>query len=278
VFSTSGISAVVSTPDGTIADPPFTSPVMIGKTLIVGNTPNLYGPGYLYAYDLANPSAPKLLWQRELPGIVQSMADDDTALYIGYQYGQGTDYKSFVEKVDPTTGVAVWKSSTLQTRPLFNHVPTAMAIHENMLIVNVFDHYQAFNQATGERLWVSKESMTTYCPGGGFNESALLVEAGRIYVNSEGGKCVYALNATDGNVVWARVLDKGYTFGGKPVLVRGVLYAANGYLWAFDANTGKTLSLSKYIDDYAYEIPLYYAPRDEIILWSDGVKAFRPLR
>lgn len=278
VFSLDGISSIVPPPDGTIANPPFTSPVIIGKTLIVGNAPIASGSGYLYAYDLSNPNSLKLLWKRELSGIVQSMSSDGSVLYVGYQYFEGEDYKAFVEAVNSSTGITIWKASTLTNNAGW-HTPTAIQPYQNKLIVVAFDRLQAFNQDTGERLWVLQESMATHCPGGGQNDWPILVENGQIFVNSKGGKCVYSLNVADGSIAWVQNVEKGASFGGRPVLVRGVLYAANGYLWGFDAKTGNPLSVTKELDPYAYNINLYYYPtRDEIVFWSDGVKAYKPIQ
>lgn len=101
------------------------------------------------------------------------------------------------------------------------------------------EHVYAVAAATGRKLWDVKLESANLRPR---NEAAIpLLAGGTLYVGSSLVPYMHAIDARTGRVEW-RIRTHGPVLGGA-VAVAGVVYFGDldGYLWAIDAKTGRTI-------------------------------------
>lgn len=140
----------------------------------------------------------------------------------------------------------------------------------------------------GNKLWTKP----SYCEGReNIGMSHMDIQNNVLYTAPSGGSCLTAYNMSTGDRRWEFTPPNNqFTFGSRFTIVRGVLYAANGFLWAIEADTGKLLAQSR---DFLGAPPdakwpntaylsggtvNYDAKRDQLLLWAYKLWAFKPVR
>lgn len=135
----------------------------------------------------------------------------------------------------------------------------------------------AFDVA-GNELW---RNPAFFCPSGGGTTfyRSVSVEDNLVMLSPSGDNCISGWDARTGERKW--VLDaKVNTFDNRPLLLNGVVYASNTFLWAWDAETGEVLGRSGRLLK-AQGLPgtvKYHAKRNQLLIWADQIWAFKPLR
>ena len=269
--------------DGTflkeIAFPDTLVSSMIGAhPILMGN--QLFMPNYthFYTYDISDAVNPVLGWQLDFDHKVQSVATDSQGgLYVGvYDRLNVTDA---IYRLDPANGNILWQASTYTDKALEHGTPNSMEVNGDKLIVSAGGTVQAFDTATGERLWVSERLL---CPGDGTSVTyAITFAEGNAYLAPAGGACVFAVDLTDGSIVWTHsasiAADANFSYGGKVSYRNGVIYASNARLWALDAGTGKVLSLAKHLDSNG-QSTYVKEYNGQILVWGKELIAYKPIR
>lgn len=145
-----------------------------------------------------------------------------------------------------------------------------------VLLLDAWAELMAYD-IQGNLLW---KNPPFYCPNGNTNlYTFVYVQEGIVMPIPLGDSCLSAWELGTGKKKW--VFDaKNYTFANRPLILNGVVYSANTYLWALDKETGKVLGRSQ-------ELPraqgpsgtvLYDAKRNQLLIWGDQIWAFKPLR
>lgn len=140
----------------------------------------------------------------------------------------------------------------------------------------------------GKKLWTKP----SFCEGReNIGMSHMDIQRDILYAAPSGGSCLSAYDMSTGDRRWEFTPPNNqFTFGSRFTIVRGVLYAANGFLWALEADTGKPLAQSR---DFLGAPPEakwpntaylsggtvnYDAKRDQLLLWAYKLWAFKPVR
>jgi outer membrane protein assembly factor BamB len=178
---------------------------------------------YLFALNLTDG---KLIWKKELRGLVSSPTPVDKALIIGTEKGEllslnkinGKEFWKYraadfiysaaafsgealyfgagdgrVYSLDIDSGNEIWSYETEGA------VYTSPAIDENILFLGSADGYfYALDRSTGKLLWKFKTR-------GSIHSSASL-DKGKVYFGSNDGY-LYALSSRSGELVWSFVTD-----------------------------------------------------------------------
>jgi outer membrane protein assembly factor BamB len=158
-----------------------------------------------------------------------SQVNDSPAVGNGVVYVVG----GYVYALDANTGALVWRSQYFS----YGGSPTVV---NGIVYANSGYAVDALDAKTGTRLW---EYQLSRAPN-----SSPTVANGVVYSNSADGD-VYALNATNGALIWHRQLGTTLVppyqlqgLGSGQSVANGVLYLAlRNRLYALDANTGATI-------------------------------------
>lgn len=249
-------------------------------TLVVDEKQNivyLATLGKVYALDITDIQQPKPLWHKEYPkDIIWEMSvSHDGALLVALRDGDINLIKL------SATGEQLWAvDSHEEPRHLYktiDHIET----DGNYIYTTIFDKLQSFDLVTGEKRWLSP-NLTEACGGNtsGQIDDFLMVDA-IIYATPTSGSCVFAIHKNTGELKWtlsSRVDRNAYfTFGGEPALHNGVLYVANGYLWAIDAETGEKITRHDSLD-YRSQGAYIKIVDEQVLVWGTELRSYALLR
>jgi outer membrane protein assembly factor BamB len=84
-----------------------------------------------------------------------------------------------------------------------------------------------------------------------------------------------------GQKKWDFQAPVGGTFANKPLFLNGVIYAANPYVYALDAESGQLLAQSATKDDFLYDkigTVHYDSKRNQLLVWGAKIYSYKPLR
>ena len=155
----------------------------------------------------------KVLWTAD--GAVSGQpATDGSYIYYGT-----TDHQLF--SVDRDNGVLRWRSQTDATTPNTLNGANIVLAGGNVIFGDYYLY--AFDQVTGNRRWVfNPESQGI--PGHGVGAYEQSTDGSTVYAGSGSGH-VYAVNATDGSLVWLNALAvDGQSSVYDPVIDGALLY------------------------------------------------------
>jgi outer membrane protein assembly factor BamB len=266
IYRNDGTMFTFNYPDVSEGNTEGLSPILDDTTLYVGSGV------YIYSFDISNPEKPVLNWRLQAPKWLTDIVLDEGWLYVGVQISENAPS---VFKLNPKDGSTVWSATTYADTVQYPHFVEAMAIRGDKLFVSASSTMQAFDKNTGKRIWISEPLP---CGWLGFGDSWVLeLDDKSIYATV--GSCVYSIAQADGKVNWimsAVDTDANFTFSDKPTLYNGVVYAANGYLWAIDAETGKVLGMSRADNDSQGSYIHVY--KNQIIVWGKNLYAYKPIR
>lgn len=122
------------------------------------------------------------------------------------------------------------------------------------------------------------------CPNGG---TTLMVdvsaEDGQVYPTPNGDACQNAYDLQTGALKWTFYPPKenAFSFGGRPLIVRGVAYLSNGYLFAVDTRDGKVLARGAKSNPRATRrssTPLLEPGTGNIVQLGEDAVSYRPVR
>jgi outer membrane protein assembly factor BamB len=263
--------------------PEITSPENCGQIelKVVNNRLYLTNDRRVLAYDISQPETPKQLWVSDLnsKSVFDFAVDGD--LYVTTLNLQGDS----LFRISAEDGSIIWKARNNYPNGngyLYGEYSGAQGIttFENKVIVGSSQTIQAFDKNTGKRIWLSPELQ---CRGGvpGGYAAKLEVGGGKVYAQYNSMDCVHAINLSDGSVSWVVSAGDypglGGGFSGKALYHNGVVYSANGRLYAIEASSGKVLSISRNLDRYAHETTPQLID-GEIVIWGLDITAYKPLR
>lgn len=138
---------------------------------------------------------------------------------------------------------------------------------------------QAFEAATGKHLWTAP--LDGCSDDAGFVD-ALAVGGGMVFASPSLGSCLYAVDLATGRGAWTFQTglvgsDGAISIGGRPLYHNGVVYTSVERLWALDAATGKVISSASQPAYNTTDTAVHYA-NGEILVWSDDLTAYKPVR
>ena len=255
-------------------DSGFNSPQLVDNILALSSGDSVY------TFDVSNPAAIKFLWKRTfIPGrrVSGFNAENNIVLAAIAAKSGNTTFA-----LDLQDGHEIWASrpDIAGNDPNESRFIAGFVFAKDKLIA--FDANQnlyALNPSNGERLWVGRyrdpkcESSLVVADG--------LVNADTLFMNADGGACMYAISLNTGQIKWF-VDSRKYsgatgTFGGTPLYHNGVVYSGNGNLFAMDAETGQVLGISADVDA-GRQFTQPFLINGEIVTWGRSVAGFSPVR
>ena len=232
---------------------------------------------WLYVYDVSNPMEPALLWQSEQPKMLSSVNVDESGdVYITLFAG---DYEDSVFKLAGDDGRELWRSGTHDSSIDSLYTGTYAEIVSGRLVVEAQSRYIAYNLQTGQKEWISDPLI---CDDAGYqNTYSFLAVDGTIYRNSGGGSCILAMDASKGKLLWTfntSETPSSLTFGGRPALHEGNLYASNGRLFTLDAATGELVSFSPDERARYSDLTHVHIYEGQVVVWGQNLTLFEPVQ
>jgi outer membrane protein assembly factor BamB len=112
-------------------------------------------------------------------------------------------------------------------------------------------------------------------------EKSSRVVNGILYASPAGDHCIFALDLKTGKKKWDFQAPVGGTFSNKPLYLNGVVYAANPYVYAIDAETGQLIARSETRDDNLYDkvgTVHYDSKRNQLLVWGAKIYSYKPVR
>ena len=249
-----------------------------GARLILKNN-KLFVPNgnWFYVYDVSNPTAPTLQWQSEQPKILSGVAVDERGdVYVTLFAG---NYDNSVFKLASDDGRELWRTGTHDLDIDSLYTGTYTEIVSGYLVVEAKSRYIAYDLQTGQKAWISDPLI---CDDAGYQNAYSFLEVdGTIYRNSGGGSCILAMDASNGKLLWTfntLGTPASYTFGGRPALHEGNLYASNGRLFTVDATTGELVNYSP--DERATQSALTHVHiyKGQVVVWGQNLTLFEPVK
>lgn len=229
-------------------------------------TYNVYSPeekmfytnddSYIQAWDFSNPSnPPKLAWRTYVSG-----GGSDGS---GVQYGSGKvfvgSYEPHQIALDAQTGKVLWdtntKGSMLFSGSYYQGKFFRGGTHDNTLY--------AFDANTGNIAWTfnPKTADGYFCVGPA-------TAYGIVYALNKDGY-LYALNATNGDLVWKYKGPSTLMFPGTPTVADGKVYATTGQTASYTSEPGASefAVLDAYTGTLIWKLPVEaFAPRESVII------------
>lgn len=240
--------------------------------------------GYVYKFnraDLLKKDA-KPIWMKHFPKgdnvhsnhIGTLYAPDDEHLYVA----PGSRENRIVS-LDPKTGDEKWSVQVAKAGRMIAG-PQKMLQYKNNIIVlsNGEGGLMSFDMETGKKMW-NEPSSLKICPNEtGEVANEMIIAEDKVFVSPWTGSCVFAYSAKTGEVAW--VFQHKYSFGVRPLYHNGVVYVANGQMFALDAGTGKRLAQgNEFVYGTTGESIIYDSKRNQILVWSlRGLHSYKPVR
>lgn len=234
--------------------------------------------GYVYKFnrsDLLKKDA-KPIWMKHFPkgDNVHLYAPDDEHLYVA----PGSRENRIVS-LDPKTGDEKWSVQVAKAGRMIAG-PQKMLQYKNNIIVlsNGEGGLMSFDMETGKKMW-NEPSSLKICPNEtGEVANEMIIAEDKVFVSPWTGSCVFAYSAKTGEVAW--VFQYKYSFGVRPLYHNGVVYVANGQMFALDAGTGKRLAQgNEFVYGTTGESIIYDSKRNQILVWSlRGLHSYKPVR
>ncbi|MFC5850058.1 PQQ-binding-like beta-propeller repeat protein [Deinococcus petrolearius] len=190
---------------------------------------------------------------------------------------------AYINLIDAMNGKEIWSRVVHRENDpsRFYFIDGYVLLHEGMAVMTLNGGSSTgFDQASGEQKWATGPFT---CPGGETGGMLFVVANGKQFlVMPNGDHCFSSWDIKTGVRKWVFSAPDGHhaTFGQQPLVLNGVVYASNSWLWALDAETGKPLGASTYMN-YAMltkGTPLYDAKNNQILVSGGQLTAFRPLR
>ena len=122
-------------------------PVVVGDVLYIAQ-----GRG-LYTFDISQADTLNLLWSKELPYALSSLAANEGGIYAGTR---NDTQEPNVFKLDAATGEIMWEATTYEEVSWEPRPPASLAIKGTRLFANASNTMQAFDTDSGERAWLSE--------------------------------------------------------------------------------------------------------------------------
>ncbi|WP_226991576.1 PQQ-binding-like beta-propeller repeat protein [Deinococcus gobiensis] len=190
---------------------------------------------------------------------------------------------NYLNLVDAENGKEIWSRVVhKESDPSrFYSIDGYVLLHEGVAVMTLNGGSSTgFDQASGEQKWATGPFT---CPGGETGGMLFVVANGKQFlVMPNGDHCFSSWDIKTGVRKWVFSAPDGYhaTFGQQPLVLNGVVYASNSWLWALDAETGQPLGVSTFMTRSMMTrgTPLYDAKNNQILVSGGQLTAFRPLR
>lgn len=202
-------------------DAPITSSAAVAQEIVCFG-----GKGKIYGVDARSG---KPTWTKEFGGVLfSSAATDGDAFYLS-----GSD--RCVYSLDVRSGELRWKSE-----PAFSAALAPVAAGNRVFVVRFDGSICALNVRDGKMQWRAKAPVGTLR----FDSSPPTVQGVTLYIaaHDETTSRLFALNVTDGDIVWQAVLSQNVVGTGVSVAPDGkslAIVGVRGTVSVLDAQTGK---------------------------------------
>ena len=240
--------------------------------------------------------------------LVDETKDPQPVWQYAKKVENGSDYQILASnRIDPTTGVAYFlhDSGDLGEYKATNYftavdILTGKELWRKLVFFSTRDidrrgivganngmavfHLNGTNQViayntSGQKLWESEDMI---CPKGETSIfSSLLVQDDFIVASPFGDNCLTVLEVNSGKKRFAFVSPLDATFSQTPLVLNGVMYANNSYLWAVDIKTGQILGRSAKMDNLTQGhngTTLHDQATNQLLVWGERLTAYTPVR
>jgi outer membrane protein assembly factor BamB len=260
----------------------FGTPIVFQDKLILSNSHylNVFAISDLLKPD-PTPLTSRYFRSGEFGGIDDfSWNPADQIIYVSSASEQPGEEKSTRLYALDLTGTTLWSklvfkqssSTEFSTRGIVEAYAGGVLIATNGL-VHVFD--------TQGNARLAKPAPFA-CAGTAFlGPKASSVVNDVLYASPAGDNCNFALDLKTGQKKWDFQAPVGGTFSNKPLFLNGVIYAANPYVYALDADSGQLLAQSATKDDFLYDkigTVHYDSKRNQLLLWGAKIYSYKPVR
>lgn len=285
VIHNQGVSVTILTKHGALISnynfAPTTEAVSIARRNLAVDTGQniayLATERTIYALDISDIGNPKSLWNKTFPeNLIWDMdISPDGSLLVSLRDGD----INFIKLVGKT-GEVLWQVGSREKPYHLYKTIDHLEVDNDYIYATNFDKLQSYNLTTGEKRWLSP-NLTEACQDNSGQILDFLIVDNIIYATPTSGSCVFAIYKDTGALKWtlsSRVDENAfYTFGGKPALRNGVLYVANGYLWAIDAETGEKITRHNSLDYYSQGAYIQ-ATDSQVLVWGTELRSYALLR
>ncbi|HEY3141086.1 MAG TPA: PQQ-binding-like beta-propeller repeat protein [Acidimicrobiales bacterium] len=174
-----------------------------------------------------------LAWQAELGGEGLFSAVVAGGMVFQTSYENGT-----VHAFDASTGTPLW---TYRIAPNSLVQTPAVAGGRVFVSADTTAKLYALDQATGALDWTTQMENSSSAP------PAVVVDGDTTSVYASGGGTVYAVDGSDGTVLWQQSPYEPFAIQATPAVADGVVYVADDHpvVHAYDATTGTELWASR---------------------------------
>lgn len=222
------------------------------------------GDGIVTAY---NEQTGTVAWSKRAPGsglASSAPVATSTILYVG---GYDQNNNGVIYALNVHTGATVWQK-TLQTGGSFA-LQSALTYADNVLYATWSDgHLRAINATTGKEIW-NQLLYSSY--------SSPVVANGVVYVTGHAFNSptyLYAVNASNGAIIWKTLVDSDAGITSAPVLGNGLVYVDDQFqhhLSAYNTTNGNkswtyTADAAFYYSSPAIANGVLYAPSNDGIM------------
>ena len=214
--------------------------------------------------------------------LVSNRIDPTTGVaYLLHNGGDLGEYKAtnYFTAVDILTGKELWRKLVFfSTRDIDRSGVVGANNGMAVFHLNGTNQVIAYN-TNGQKLWESEDMI---CPKGETSIfSSLLVQDDFVVASPFGDNCLTVLEANSGKKRFAFVSPLDATFDQIPLVLNGVMYANNSYLWAVDIKTGQILGRSARMDNLTQGnngTTLHDQATNQLLVWGERLTAYTPVR
>jgi outer membrane protein assembly factor BamB len=259
----------------------FGTPVVFQDKLILSNSHylNVFTVSDLLKLD-PTPLSSRYFRSEQFAGIDDfSWSAADQIIYVSSASEEPGEEKSTRLYALDLTGKTLWSKLVFKQTPSTEFSPRGIVeAYAGGVLIATNGLVHVFDTQGNPRL---AKPAPFACAGTAFlGPKASSVVNDVLYASPAGDNCIFALDLKTGQKKWDFQAPVGGTFANKPLFLNGVVYAANPYVYAIDAESGQLLAQSAIKDYRLYDkigTVHYDSKRNQLLLWGEKIYSYKPV-